>query len=114
MKNMNLKATVGLAACMLAAPAMYASTTVNMTGCLARGARTHEYTATDNTGKTFGLIAQQGAGVNIKKHVGQEVMVTGTLAKAGRERHEATKTGTPVYDEYVRVYQIKRVSPSCQ
>ncbi len=37
MKNSNLKATIALAACFLAVPALKASTTVNIReGCLAR------------------------------------------------------------------------------
>jgi hypothetical protein len=34
MKNSNFKATIGLAACLLAVPALNAATTVNVTGCL--------------------------------------------------------------------------------
>ena len=114
MKKSNLKATLGLAACLFAVPALYASTTVNVTGCLARGARAHQYTTTDNTGKTFGLIAEPGTAVNMHKHVGQEVMVTGTAAKAKKARREAAKSGTPADNEYLRVNQIKEVSGSCQ
>ena len=114
MKHLNLKATLGLAACMLAVPGLYASTTVNMTGCLARGARAHQYTATDNPGENYGLTAESGTGVNIKKHVGPEVMVTGTVVKGAKARREAAKTGTAPDDQYLRVDQIKKVSPSCQ
>lgn len=114
MKYPNLKATIGLAACLLAVPAMYASTTINMTGCLARGARAHQYTATDSLGENYGLMAEAGTGVNMKKHVGQEVMVTGTVVKGAKARREAVRSGTPSDDQYLRVDQIKEVRPSCK
>jgi hypothetical protein len=112
MKKSNLKATIGLAACLLAVPALNASTMVNMTGCLARGANHHEYTATDGNGQTFGL--RPGPGINMKKHVGQEVMITGDVIKAKKEHREAAKNGTPAENEYLRVTQLKKVSNSCQ
>lgn len=105
MKKSNLTAKIGLAACLLAVPVLNASTTINMRGCLARSAKAHEYTATDNSGKTFGLIAEPG--VNMHKHVGQEVMITGNVTKSKRTRRVAA-------DEYLRVNQIKEVSASCQ
>jgi hypothetical protein len=108
----NLKATIGLAACLLAVPALNASTMVNTTGCLARGAGAHEYTTTDSNGKTFGLLP--GPGINMKKHVGQEVMITGDVIKAKKARHEVRKNGTTAEEEYLRVNQIKEVSKSCQ
>lgn len=114
MKNSNLKATIGLAACFLAVPALQASTTINTRGCLARGERPHEYTVTDVNGERYGLVSEPGTGVNIRKHVGQEVMVTGTVAKAARERREAAKTGTAADDQYLQVNQVKKVSASCQ
>ncbi len=67
-----------------------------------------------SNGERYGLIAEAGTGVNIRKHVGQQVMVTGTVTKATRERREASHNGTPVDDQYLQVNQIKQVSPSCQ
>jgi hypothetical protein len=112
MKNSNFKATIGLAACFLAVPALKAAMIVNMNGCLARGESAHEYTMTDNSGERYGLLPERG--INVRKHVGQEVMVTGDVIKAKKERREASKNGNPLDDQYLRVYQIKRMSQSCQ
>jgi hypothetical protein len=84
----------------------------NLTGCLARGARAHQYSLTDENGTTYGLLPD--ATVNMKKHVGETVRVTGWVIKAKREQREAQETGTPADNEYLRVNQVKRVSPSCQ
>jgi hypothetical protein len=85
--------------------------TVNLTGCLANGDRTHEYSIKDQSGQNFELLP--AAGMNMKKHVGQAVMVTGRVAKAKRERDEAREAGKPADSEYLRVYQLKSVNPSC-
>lgn len=80
-----------------------ASVTINTTGCLARADRPRVYSMTDDAGKTFELIPDNG--VNIKKHVGQKVMVTGTVTHRKRGEREGV--------EYLRVNQVKRVDASC-
>jgi hypothetical protein len=79
------------------------SETVNTTGCLVRTDKAHLYSVTDDTGKTFELIPDSG--VNMKKHVGQKVMITGTETK----RKKGERDGV----EYLRVNQVKRVNASC-
>jgi hypothetical protein len=88
-----------------------ASTTINTVGCLARGETPHEYSVTNGTGTTYGLLPENG--INMSKHVGEKVMITGTVTKAKRERREARESGTPADNQYLRVDQIKMVSPSC-
>jgi hypothetical protein len=80
-----------------------ASETINTTGCLVRADKAHQYSVTDDTGKTFELLP--GNGINMKKHVGQKVMITGTETK----RKEGEREGV----EYLRVNQVKRVDASC-
>jgi hypothetical protein len=72
----------------------------------------HEYAMTDNIGERYGLRPE--GGINVRKHVGQEVMVTGDVMKAKKERREASRNGNPVDDRYLRVYQIKEMNQSCQ
>jgi hypothetical protein len=81
-----------------------ASVTVNTTGCLVRADRAHQYSMTDDTGKKFELIPDNG--VNMKRHVGQKVMVTGTETMRKRGEREGV--------EYLRVNQVKRVDAACQ
>jgi hypothetical protein len=88
-----------------------ASTTINTVGCLARGEMPHEYSVTTANGATYGLLPENG--INISKHVGEKVMVTGTVTKAKRARREATESGAPADSQYLRVEQVKMVSPSC-
>jgi hypothetical protein len=80
-----------------------ASETINTTGCLVRTDKAHQYSMTDDTGKTFELLPDSG--VNMKKHVGQKVMITGTETK----RKKGERDGV----EYLRVNQVKRVDGSC-
>ena len=80
-----------------------ASEIVNTTGCLVRADKAHRYSMTDDSGKTFELIPDNG--VNMKKHVGQKVMITGTETKVKRGEREGV--------EYLRVNQVKRVDSAC-
>jgi len=80
-----------------------ASETINTTGCLARTDKAHQYSVTDDTGKTFELLPDNG--VNMKKHVGQKVMITGTVTKRKKGESEGV--------EYLRVNQVKRIDSSC-
>jgi len=80
-----------------------ASETINTTGCLVRTDKSHQYSVTDDTGKTFELLPDNG--INIKKHVGQKVMITGTVTKRKKRESEGV--------DYLRVNQVKRVDGSC-
>jgi hypothetical protein len=81
-----------------------ATQTINTVGCLANTDRPHQYSlTTDDTGQTFELLSDNG--INIHKHVGQKVMITGTVTKEKRGEREGV--------EYLRLNQVKRVDGSC-
>jgi sporulation protein YlmC with PRC-barrel domain len=113
MKALNLTLIAGLVGIgLFVTPTTKGSTEVaNLTGCLARGDRPHQYSLTDGNGTTYGLLPD--ASVNMKKHVGQTVRVTGMVIKAKKEQREAQESGNPVDTEYLRVNQVKKVSASC-
>lgn len=92
-------------------PPKGSTTTVNVTGCLAQGPKAHEYSIKDTNGTSYGLLPDRG--IRMKRHVGQEVMITGNQIKAKKEIREANESGTPADNEYLRVYQLKKVSGSC-
>jgi hypothetical protein len=113
MKALNLTLIAGLAAFgFFVTPMTKASTEVaNLTGCLAQGAKAHQYSLTDENGTTYGLLPYRD--INMRKHVGQTVRVEGWVIKAKKEQHEAQESGTPVNNEYLRVNRVKKVGPSC-
>ena len=49
---------------------------VSVTGCLAQGDQSNEYSIKDASGKTYGLKADSSA--NLKAHLGHKVTITGT------------------------------------
>jgi hypothetical protein len=113
MKAINSTLIAGLVGFgLLVTPTTKASTEVaNLTGCLVRGDRPHQYSLTDNNGMTYGLVPYRD--INMKRHVGQTVNISGWVIKGKREQREARESGTPVANEYLRVNGVKRVSPSC-
>jgi hypothetical protein len=113
MKALNFTVIAGLVGFgLFVTPVTKGSTEVaNLTGCLARGDRAHQYSLKDENGTTYGLLPDRG--INMKKHVGETVKVTGWVIKAKKEQSEAQESGTPADNQYLRVNQVKRVSPSC-
>ncbi|HEY3824414.1 MAG TPA: hypothetical protein VGL82_07630 [Bryobacteraceae bacterium] len=113
MKAINSTLIAGLVGFgLLFTPTTKASTEVaNLTGCLVRGDRPHQYSLTDNNGTTYGLVPSRE--VNMKRHVGQTVNISGWVIKAKREQREARESATPATNEYLRVNRVKRISPSC-
>jgi hypothetical protein len=114
MKALNLTLIAGLVAFGLSVTPMAKGSTevANLTGCLAQGARAHQYSLTDDNGTTYGVVPYRD--INMKKHVGQTVRVEGWVIKAKREQREASESGAPVDNEYLQVNQVKKVNPSCQ
>jgi hypothetical protein len=114
MKALNLTVMAGLMGFgLFVTPMTKGSTEVsNLTGCLARGDRAHQYSLTDSNGTTYGLLPDKG--IDMKRHVGQTVNVSGWVIKAKKEQREAQESGTPVDNEYLRVNHVKKISPSCQ
>ncbi len=89
-----------------------------MTGCLQKGDEADEFSVTAEDGKTYGL---RSSAVDLSKHLGHKVSVTGTLKaesyekekgeKEERERNEK-KGATEAGD--IRVTSLKMVSDSCK
>jgi hypothetical protein len=113
MKAINSTLIAGLVGFgLLFTPTTKASTEVaNLTGCLVRGDRPHQYSLTDSNGMIYGLVPYRG--INMKRHIGQTVNIEGWVIKGDRERRQARDSATPVASEYLRVNRVKRVSSSC-
>ena len=86
-----------------------------VTGCLQKGDEANEFSITGEDGKTYGL---RSSTVDLSKHLGHKVTVTGSLKaelyekeKGGREEHEK-KEAAEAGD--IRVTNLKMVSDSCK
>lgn len=84
-----------------------------VTGCLQKGDEANEYSITDN-GKMYGLRSSK---VDLSKHVGHQVSVTGTM-RPEREEHEAKGTEAKEAGNKeagdIRVARLKMIKDSCQ
>ena len=97
------------------AQAKSAAGNTSVTGCLQKGDEPGEFSITGEDGKTYGL---RSTAVNLSKHLGHKVTVTGKLKaessekeKAEKEEHEkneAAEAGD------IRVTTLKMVSDSCK
>src|SRR5438105_6118526 len=86
-----------------------------VTGCLQKGDEAGEYSITGQDGKTYGLRSKS---VNLSKHLGHKVTVTGTLKPESAEKekgeaqehqkNEAAEAGD------ISVTDLKMVSDSCK
>ena len=86
-----------------------------VTGCLQKGDEPDEFSITGEDGKTYGL---RSSTVDLSKHLGHKVTVTGSLKaesyekeKGEREEHEK-KEAAEAGD--IRVTNLKMVSDSCK
>jgi hypothetical protein len=86
-----------------------------VTGCLQKGDEHDEFSITGEDGKTYGL---RSSTVDLSKHLGHKVTVTGSLKaesyekeKGEREEHEK-KEAAEAGD--IRVTNLKMVSDSCK
>jgi hypothetical protein len=113
MKSIKFYLIAGLTSIGLFVPPMTNADTefANVTGCLMRGDRVHQYSLTDANGTTYGLVP--GPNVVMKRHVGQKVAVTGEMIKGGKLQREAADAGKPLDNEYLRVTRVKRVDGTC-
>jgi hypothetical protein len=86
-----------------------------VTGCLQKGDEAGEYSITGQDGKTYGLRSKS---VNLSKHLGHKVTVTGTLKpeseekEKGEAKENSQKEGAEAGDISVR--SLKMVSETCQ
>ena len=93
-----------------------AKTTV--TGCLQKGDEANEFSITGEDGKTYGL---RSSSVDLAKHLGHKVTVTGTLKaeSAEKEKNEskaaeaAEKKASPETGD-IHVTNLTMVSDSCK
>ena len=86
-----------------------------VTGCLQKGDEADEFSITGEDGKTYGL---RSSAVDLSKHLGHKVTVTGTLKaesyeKEKGESEEHEKKGTVEAGD-IRVTSLKMVSDSCK
>ena len=81
---------------------------MTVTGCLAQGEQSNEYSIKDNSEKTYGLRA--GSDVNLKAHLGHKVTITGTPTG---EKKEAAKTVKTEESEHLQVSNLAMVSTTC-
>jgi hypothetical protein len=77
-----------------------------------KGDEANEFAITDEHGKTYQL---RNSAVDLTKHVGHKVTITGTFKAEKKEgqsaeynQHEATESGT------IQVATLTRVSEKCQ
>ena len=86
---------------------------VTVTGCLAQGDETNEYSIKDSSGKTYGLMSSK---VDLKAHLGHEVTVTGTPVNENEknEKNEKGSTGKAEESEHLQVTNPKMVSATCK
>jgi len=87
----------------------------SVTGCLQKGDEAGEYSITGQDGKTYGLRSKS---VNLSKHLGHKVTVTGTL-KPESEEHEKNEAKENEKKESseagdIRVTNLKMISDTCQ
>ena len=90
----------------------------SVTGCLQKGDEPGEYSITGDDGKTHGLRSKA---VDLSKHVGHKVTVTGMM-KAESAEHEKAEAAENSQKEKaesaeagdIRVSNLKMVSEKCQ
>ena len=88
---------------------------LTVTGCLQKGDEANEFSITGEDGKSYDLTSSS---VELSKHVGHKVTVTGTFKaesyakekgeKEANEKKEAREAGD------IRVTSLKMVSDSCK
>ena len=88
---------------------------LTVTGCLQKGDEANEFSITGEDGKSYDLTSSS---VELSKHVGHKVTVTGTFKaesyakekgeKGANEKKEAPEAGD------IRVTSLKMVSDSCK
>jgi len=84
------------------------SAAVTVTGCLKKGDEAGEFSITGEDGKRYGLHSKA---VDLSKHVGHKVTVTGT--KMREEKEEKQEAGGGEYAD-LRVTDIKHISEGCK
>ena len=95
-----------------------AASQTTVTGCLQKGDEAKEFSITGEDGKTYGL---RSSSVDLSKHVGHKVTVTGKLKPESSEKEKKETKATeerekkaPLEAGDVRVTNLTMVSDSCK
>lgn len=90
----------------------------SVTGCLQKGDEAGEYSITGEDGKTYGL---RSTAVDLSKHVGHKVTVTGMMRPESAEKQKAEASESNQKEKMesaeagdIRVSDLKMVSDKCQ
>ncbi|HKD64599.1 MAG TPA: hypothetical protein VKB40_11245 [Candidatus Acidoferrales bacterium] len=83
---------------------------MTVTGCLQKGDEAGEYSVKSEDGKLYGLRSKT---VNLSKHVGHTVTVTGTTMREESEEKEKKEAGGGEYAD-LRVTNLKMISEGCK
>ena len=84
---------------------------MTVTGCLQKGDEANEYSITSQDGKRYGLYADQG--VDLSKHLGHKVSITGTKTKGEHTHKEKNEAGVAETAD-LRVTNLQLISETCQ
>jgi|SRR5689334_16975735 len=87
--------------------------TKSVTGCLQKGDEPNEFSITGANGKMYGLMSSK---VDLSKHVGHKVRVTGTVKPEKGENAAAAagQGGNEKEAADIQVTHLKMISTSCQ
>src|SRR5882762_3944986 len=95
-----------------------AGTETTVTGCLQKGDEADEFSITGEDGKTYGL---RSSSVDLSKHLGHKVTVTGTLKPESAEKEKSESKATEAREKKgsmeagdVTVTDVTMVSDSCK
>ena len=83
---------------------------VTVTGCVQKGDEAGEYSIIGDDGKRYGLRSKS---VDLSKHLGHTVTVTGTKMREENEEKEKKEAGGGEYAD-LRISDLKMVSQSCK
>jgi maltose-binding protein MalE len=83
---------------------------VSVTGCLHKGTEAGEYAITGDDGRKYELHSKS---VDLSKHLGHKVTVTGTKMREENEQKEKHQAAGGEYAD-LRVTNVKHISESCQ
>jgi hypothetical protein len=83
---------------------------VTVTGCLQKGDEAGEYSITGEDGKHYGLHSKS---VDLSKHLGHQVTVTGTKMREENEEKEKKEARAGEHAD-LRVTNVKHISETCK
>src|SRR6266446_6508260 len=83
---------------------------VTVTGCLQKGDEAGEYSITSEDGKRYGLHSKA---VDLSKHLGHQVTVTGTKMRGQNEEKKKNEAGAGE-SANLRVTDIQHISETCK